>query len=331
MVDGVDQFQGKRVCITGGAGFIGSNLAKRLVAIGAKDVTIIDSMIPEFGGNLFNIRDIENKVQFELSDVRDFHSMKTLIRGKDYLFNLAGQTSHIDAMADPLTDMEINAKAQLSILEVCRHENPDVKIVFASTRQIYGRPSYLPVDEKHLLEPVDVNGINKASGEKYHILYNDVYGVRTCALRLTNTYGPCMRIRDARQTFLGVWIRQLLEDVPFEVWGGTQRRDFNYVDDVVDALLVVALSDKADGEVFNLGGEDSISLKQLASLLVSINGSGQFKFCRFPKDREKIDIGDYYADTRKIRNTLDWKASISLEDGLRRTLCYYWKNLEHYL
>ena len=199
-------YSGKEILITGGLGFIGSNLARRLVSQGA-NLTLVDSLIPQYGGNTFNIDDIKNKVAVNVCDVRDTFAMEHLIQGKDYLFNLAGQTSHLDSMTDPHTDLDINAAAQLSILEVCRKENPDIKIVFASTRQLYGRPDYLPVDEKHPIRPVDVNGINKLAGEWYHLLYSNVYGIRACALRLTNTYGPGMRVKDARQTFLGIWIR----------------------------------------------------------------------------------------------------------------------------
>lgn len=213
-------FIAKRILITGGLGFIGSNLARRLAAIGA-NVTLVDSLVPEYGGNLFNIAGLEDQIKVNISDVRDTHSMKYLVQKQDYLFNLAGQTSHMDSMQDPFTDLEINCRAQLSILETCRQYNPEIKIVFASTRQIYGKPDYLPVDEKHLLRPTDVNGINKMAGEWYHVLYNNVYGIRSCALRLTNTYGPRMRIKDARQTFLGIWVRLLVEDKPFEVWAAS--------------------------------------------------------------------------------------------------------------
>src|ERR1700758_4556950 len=230
-------FSGANVLITGGLGFIGSSLARQLVALGA-NVTLVDSLIPEYGGNLFNIHDVRDKVSIELTDVRDTKAIATLIKKRDFLFNLAGQTSHLDSMADPLTDLSINAVAQLHILETCRLHNPDVKIVFASTRQIYGRPEYLPVDEKHPINPVDVNGINKLAGEWYHLLYHSVYKIRTCALRLTNTYGPGMRVKDARQTFLGIWIRRLIEGAPIQIFGdGKQRRDFNFVTDVVEALL----------------------------------------------------------------------------------------------
>src|SRR4030066_1222008 len=255
---GMKEFSNRHVLITGGLGFIGSNLARRLVELGA-DVTLVDSLIPEYGGNLFNIDGIEDRVKGNVSDVRDEHSMKYLVQGVDYLFNLAGQTSHMDSMQDPITDMEINAKAQLFILEACRKYNPDIKIIFASTRQIYGRPQYLPVDEKHPIIPVDVNGINKLAGEWYHLLYNNVYGVRACALRLTNTYGPGMRVKDARQTFLGIWVRLLIEGKPIKVFGdGMQLRDFNYVDDCVEALLLAGTSDSANGKVFNLGSTEVV-------------------------------------------------------------------------
>jgi UDP-glucose 4-epimerase len=257
--------------------------------------------------------------------------MKYLVQGQDFLFNLAGQTSHMDSMEDPQTDLEINCRAQLSILEVCRRHNPGVKVVFASTRQIYGKPEYLPVDEKHLLRPVDVNGINKMAGEWYHTLYNNVYGIRACSLRLTNTYGPRMRVKDARQTFLGIWVRLLVDRKPFEVWDGAQLRDFTYVDDAVEALLLAAARDDGNGLAFNLGGDRPISLKELASLLVEVNGGGEFRVRTFPGDRKRIDIGDYYADDRLIRKALGWEPSIPLREGLARTLEYYRAHLKHYL
>lgn len=316
--------------VTGGLGFIGSNLARRLVHLGA-EVLLMDSLVPEYGGNLFNIAGIEDRVTVNISDVRDEHSLRYLVRDRDYLFNLAGQTSHLDSMQDPFTDLEINCRAQLSILEVCRRHNPGVKIVFASTRQIYGRPEYLPVDEKHLLRPVDVNGINKMAGEWYHILYNNVHGLRAAALRLTNTIGPRMRVKDARQTFVGVWVRKLLEDGDIEVWGGDQLRDFNYVDDAVDALLLAALSDDANGQVFNLAGDAVISLRDLAALLVEIGGQGRTQIRPFPDDRRRIDIGDYYADASLIRRLLGWQPRVPLREGLQHTVAFYREHLQHYL
>lgn len=317
------------VLITGGMGFIGSNLARRLVELGAR-VTLVDSLIPQYGGNSRNIADIRDRVAVNISDVRDRHGFRTLVQGQDYLFNLAGQTSHQDSMHDPFTDLDINCTAQLAILEACREVNPGVRVVFASTRQIYGRPDYLPVDEKHLLRPTDVNGINKMAGEWYHILYNNVYGIRAASLRLTNTYGPGMRIRDARQTFLGIWVKLLLEGAPFSVWGGEQLRDFNYVDDVVDAMLLAATDDRAIGEVFNLGDSEIVSLKALAESLVRINGGGEFALQVFPEERKRIDIGDYYSDFSKFA-ALGWKPKVGLDEGLIRTLNYYRMHLQDYI
>ena len=316
-------FVGKRVLITGGLGFLGSNLARELVGAGAH-VVLVDSLVPEYGGNPANIEGIEDRVSVNVSDVRDAHSLNRLLRDRDVVFNLAGQTSHLDSMSDPFTDLEINCRSQLSILEACRRHNPEAKVVFASTRQIYGRPRYLPVDEDHPLAPVDVNGIDKAAGEAYHLLYGSVYGLRVCALRLTNTYGPRMRVRDARQTFLGLWLRAVLQDESIEVWGdGTQRRDLLYVDDAVRAFLLAAASAEADGEVFNVGVDSSIALEQLAALLVSLAGRGSYRLVPFPVERQAIDIGDYWTRAEKIRTALGWEATVTLEEGLARTLAYY--------
>lgn len=327
---GASHFTGKKALITGGVGFIGANLARRLVDLGSH-VTLVDSLVPEYGGNLFNIDGIEAKVRLNISDVRDEHSLRYLIRDQDYLFNLAGQTSHLDSMRDPQTDLEINCRAQLSILEGCRKYNPQIKIVFASTRQSYGKPDYLPVDENHRLHPVDVNGVNKMAGEAFHLLYNNAYGIRACALRLTNTFGPRMRVKDARQTFLGIWIRRLLEDQPFEVWGGEQLRDFTFVEDAIDAFLLAAASDKADGEAFNLGGETRISLKDLAKMLLKVNGGGSYLLREYPAERRSIDIGDYYADFTKIRTRLGWQPNVPLAEAIERTLDFYRQYLPNYV
>jgi UDP-glucose 4-epimerase len=324
-------YAGARVMITGGLGFIGSALARRLVELGA-DVLLVDSLIPEYGGNLFNISGVEDRVRVNISDIRDVHGLRHLLRDRDFLFNLAGQTSHLDSMAEPVIDLEINCAAQLSLLEACRDVNPGIGVVFASTRQIYGRPDYLPVDERHLLRPVDVNGVNKMAGEAYHILYHDVYGLRTCALRLTNTYGPRMRIKDARQTFVGIWLRAVLEGRPFEVWGGEQLRDFTYVDDAVEAFLAAAVTPEATGRAFNVGGEEVLSLKQVAGALVEANGGqGSYEVRPFPAERKKIDIGDYYADDSLFRRTTGWRARTPVHEGLKRSLAFFRDHLQHYL
>lgn len=294
-------------------------------------VTVVDSLIPEYGGNRRNLAGVERKVRVNIADVRDRHVLPELVKRQDFLFNLAGQTSHMDSMTDPQTDLEINARAQLSILEACRLHNPGIRIVFASTRQIYGRPDYLPVDEKHPLRPVDVNGINKQAGEAYHLLYDRVHGIRSTVLRLTNTIGPRMRIKDARQTFVGVWIKRVLAGETFEVWGGEQLRDFTYVDDAVEAFLLAAAKDAAAGKVFNVGGTKPVSLLKLAEELVTANGGGDFVVRSFPADRKKIDVGDFYAADWAIRKALGWRPRTTLREALRTTLAFYRKEMRHYV
>jgi UDP-glucose 4-epimerase len=324
-------FRDKQVLITGGVGFIGSNLAQYLVTLGA-DVLLVDSLIPKYGGNLYNIAPFRDQVRLNIADIRDEHGLRFLVQNQDVIFNLAGQVSHTDSMVDPYADLEINARSQLSLLEACRHGNPEATIVFASTRQIYGRPQYLPVDEAHPLQPVDVNGINKTAGEWYHILYHNVYGLKTVSLRLTNTYGPRMRIKDARQTFLGWWLRQMVEGQTFKIFGdGRQFRDFNFVDDVVLALLLAAASESANGKIYNLGAPEAINLLDLAKLLVELHGRGSYEIVPFPPDRRRIDIGDYQGDFSKIERDLGWTPQVTLREGLAQSLAYYERHLKHYL
>jgi UDP-glucose 4-epimerase len=320
----------KQVLITGGLGFIGSTLAIRLSGLGAQ-VTIVDSLIPQYGGNLFNLNGHEAAIRVNLSDIRDRYSLEVLLKDKHVIFNLAGQTSHLDSMHDPETDLAINCTAQLSLLELCRRMNPEARIVFASTRQLYGKPRYLPVDEAHPVEPVDVNGINKLSAELYHRLYANVYGLDTRILRLTNTIGPRMRIRDARQTFVGIWLRQLLDGEPIEVWGGAQLRDFNDVEDVVDALLLAGSLDQLASTPYNLGSHERLSLVQLAELMIRLHGSGEIRLMSFPAERKKIDIGDYYSCYDRFQRDAGWRPSRSLEATLERTLAYYRLHQSHYL
>jgi UDP-glucose 4-epimerase len=330
-MDDFGSFYGKKVLITGGLGFIGSNLARALADRGSH-ITVVDSLIPEYGGNPFNLQNYEDRIKINIADIRDSFSMAYLVQGQEYLFNLAGQTSHLDSMKDPFVDLDINCRSQLFILEACRRYNPSIKIVYAGTRQIYGRPESLPVDEEHPLRPTDVNGINKMAGEFYHILYNRVYGVRSCVLRLTNTYGPRMRIKDARQTFLGIWVKNLIQGKPIDIWGdGLQMRDFNFVDDVVTALMLAAISENSNGKVYNLGGPEHINLTELAALMIKIHGKGDYRIIPFPNDRKAIDVGDYYADYSKIREELQWNPVDPLTEGLSKTLRYYDLHIDRYL
>jgi UDP-glucose 4-epimerase len=322
---------GRPVLITGGLGFIGSNLARRLVGLGA-EVTLMDALIPDHGGNEFNVRDIRARVDVHIADVRDRAAMDRLVVGKDVLFNLAGQISHIDSMRDPFTDLEINCWSQLSILEACRHSNRKMTIVYAASRQQYGRPRYLPVDEQHVVRPVDVNGINKTAGEAYHLVYGEVYGLRAVSLRLTNTYGPGQLVRHDRQGFIGWFVRQAVEGRTIELFvDGSQRRDLNHVDDVVDAFLLAASVDGAPGRVYNLAGSEPVSLRTLAEKLVELSGKGAVRCVPWHADRKPIDIGDYHGSHAQITIELGRAPRTALRDGLLRTVRHYQVHLADYL
>lgn len=324
-----DFYMDKEIIITGGLGFLGSNLAIALVDLGAK-VTIIDSLISGYGGNMHNIDVVKNKVAINISDVRDRHSMNYLVKERHLMFNLAGTLSHVDSMTDPFTDLEINCTSQLSILEACRHNNPKIKIIWAGTRNQYGRAQYMPVDENHPQLPTDVNGINNIAGEQYHLLYYKVYGIKACSLRLTNCYGPRHQMKHPKQGVLNWFIRQLLDGEEIKLMGnGSQIRDINYVDDVVDAFLLAGASDKVWGEAFNLGG-DAVSLEEFVKKAISTHGAGQYKNIAFTEERKKIEIGDYKADWDKINKVTGWKPKTTLTKGLTRTFEYYEKNKEHY-
>ena len=324
-------YRDRPVLITGGLGFIGSNLARQLVELGAR-VLIVDSLIPDYGGNLFNIRGIEDRLRVNVADIRQQSTMNYLVRDHDVIFNLAGQVSHIDSMQEPYTDLEINCRSQLTVLEACRHNNPAVKVVFAGTRQVYGRADSLPVTESHLVRPTDINGINKAAGEYYHLVYNNVFGVRACSLRLTNVYGPRQLLKHNRQGFVAWFIRLALEDREIQIFGdGTQLRDFVYVDDAVEAFLRAGADDTSNGEVFNVGGMEPITHGSLVELMIRTAGSGRFRYVAWPPDKKAIDIGDFYADSSKIRSALGWQPVTPLSEGLRRTFEFYRAHLDQYV
>ena len=324
-------YRGRRVMITGGLGFIGSNLAHQLVALGA-DVLLVDSLIPDYGGNLFNIDGVADRVQVNIADVRQQSTMNYLVRDRDVIFNLAGQVSHIDSIRDPYSDLEINCRSQLTILEACRYNNPAVKVVYAGTRQVYGRPESLPVDEKHLVKPTDVNGINKAAGEYYHLVYNNVFKVRACSLRLTNVYGPRQLIRHNRQGFIGWFIRLAIEGAVIQIYGdGTQQRDLVYVDDAADAFLRAGANDACNGEVFNVGGDRPITHAALTSLILEVAGSGRIEYVAWPAEKKAIDIGDFYADSTKLKLATGWEPTTGLANGLRETIAYYRRHFHRYV
>jgi UDP-glucose 4-epimerase len=327
----LDAYSGSRVLITGGLGFIGSHLAARLVDLDAQ-VTIVDSLIPEYGGNHYNVRDIADRTQISYSDIRDPWSIRYLVQGQDFIFNLAGQVSHIDSMEDPQTDLDINTKAQVSLLEALRESNRDARIVFAASRQQYGRPQFVPVTEEHPLVPVDVNGINLIAGESYHLLYNEVHGIRAVSLRLTNTYGPHMLMKHGRQGFITVFIRRAIEGRPLHAFGdGMQLRDFTFVSDSVEAFLSAALVDDCYGKAFNVGGLEPAPLIEVARLCQEIAGAGgSVDTVPWPPERKKIDIGSIYVDHSRLTEATGWEPTVGLAEGLRRTIEFYKQHGEHY-
>jgi UDP-glucose 4-epimerase len=324
-------YRGRRVMVTGGLGFIGSNLARRLVDLEA-DVLLVDSLIDDYGGNLFNIDGVADRLRVNVADIRQQSTMNYLVRDREVIFNLAGQVSHIDSMRDPYTDLEINCRSQLTLLEACRNHNAAAKVVFAGTRQVYGRPDSLPVSEAHLVRPTDINGINKAAGEYYHLVYNNVFGVRACSLRLTNVYGPRQLIKHNRQGFIGWFIRLAIEGQAIQIYGdGSQLRDFVYVDDAADAFLRAGASDAVNGEAFNVGGDVPVSHSELAAELVRIAGAGRVEYVSWPPDKKVIDIGSFYADSTRFMKATGWKPAVSLADGLTRTVDFYRQHFSRYV
>jgi UDP-glucose 4-epimerase len=325
-----DFWRRKRVLVTGGAGFLGSNLCHALAALGAR-VTALDAMLPDGGANPANLEGAG--VMLVRGDLRDTE-LHSLCQGVEVLFNMAAQTSHMGGQRDPVADLGINAVAQVRLVQVMREAAPHASVIHASTRQFYGRPISLPVNELHPVNPPDANGVSKWAGEQYWLLENRVLKRPVVSLRLTNCYGPRLRIADARQTFLGIWMRRVIEDAPFEVWGGAQLRDLAYVDDVTRAFLMAAEQahrSEVSGRVFNLGGAPPISLLDLAHLLIAANGGrGRFETREFPADRAPIDIGSYHADDNAFRAATGWAPQVSLEEGLRLSLAWYRERLADY-
>jgi len=319
-------WRGRRVLVTGGAGFLGATLCHALAARGA-DVTAVDAMLAEGGAHPANLEG--SAARLVVADLRDA-DLAPLCDGVEAVFDLAAQTSHMGSQTDPIGDLDHNASARLRLILALRQVAPRARVVFASTRQFYGRPRYLPVDEAHPIAPPDANGVAKYAAEQYWLLEHRVHGRHVSALRLTNCYGPRLRVRDAKQTFLGIWVRRVLEGAAFEVWGGKQARDLAFADDVGDAFLRAAETDACAGRAFNLGGEQT-TLRALADALVAANGGGRYEVREFPADRARIDIGSYVADDTAFRDATGWAPRIGLAEGLRRTLDWYRPRLQAYL
>ena len=322
-------WQDKRVLITGGAGFIGSNLALRLIRERSL-VSIVDNFCPTAGGNHFNLAPIAKQIQFRQGDIGD-SALMDFIKDQDIIFNLAGLLNHQDSMTAPLTDLKANVESHLKFLELCRKVNPVATVVYASTRQIYGHPVYLPVDESHPICPIDINGIHKYAAEQYHSLFHRVYGLKTVSLRLTNTYGPRQFIKNSRQGVVGWFVNRILTEQPIHLFGGGDvLRDFNHVDDVVDALFLAAITPGCMGRVFNLSGEKA-TLEQLAQSLSQIGTKTQLEKIPFPEGRDRIALGHYYGTSALFKKVTGWTPKTSLTDGLSNTVSYFRENQKEYI
>ena len=319
-------WKGRKILVTGGAGFLGSNLCHELASRGAR-VTALDGFLFGGGANPANLEGSD--VELVRADIREI-DLRNLCEGADVIYNLAAQTSHMGGQRDPLADIAVNAVAQVRLIQAAREAAPNAIVVHASTRQFYGRPHYLPVDEEHPVNPPDANGVSKFAGEQYWMIEHRTAGRPVVSLRLTNCYGPRLRIRDARQTFLGIWLRCVLENKPFEVWGGDQLRDMTYVDDVTEAFLAAA-SPACHGRIFNIGGPPPASLLEIANILAGIAPEARFVTREFPADRAAIDIGSYHANDKAFRDATGWTPRVGLEDGIARALAWYRTRLALYL
>ncbi len=325
-----EAFKGKKVLVTGGLGFIGSNLSIRLKELGAR-VTIVDNMMPRLGGNLFNVKDIMDHIQINFSDVRDEHSMDYLVKEKDFIFHLAGQVNHVDSIRNPIQDLDINCRGTLVLLESCRKYNRETKVIFSGTRGEYGASVTLPVGEEHPTNPKGIYAVTNLSAEKMILVYDDVHKISGACLRITNTYGPRHQMAHDEYGVVNWFIRKAIDDEIVPVFGdGHILRDFLYVDDLVDCFLQVAACPSAFGEVFNVGTGIPISFVDLAKQIVAVAGSGKVAFTEFTKERKEVEPGDYYTDISKIKRIVGWNPQTSLEDGLRKTIDFYRKYKKEY-
>jgi UDP-glucose 4-epimerase len=323
-------FAGARVLITGGLGFVGSNLAIRLVGAGAR-VTLVDAMIPEYGGNLFNVAPVADQVTIHFGDICDRHAMSWLVRGQDYVFHLAGQVSHLMSLTDPFLDIEYNIKGTAVLMEAIRRQNPRGKVVFTGTRGQYGPATRLPVSEDAPTNPKAIYEISNLTAEKIIQVYHQTHSIAAVLLRLTNVYGPRAQMKHSQYGVVNWFVRQALDNVPIKVFGnGRILRDFLFVEDCVDALVRSAACERAVGEILNVGVDRPTSFLELAQTLTRLCPGSSWEFAPFSPERKVQEPGDFYSDITKIRTLVGWEPVTALEDGLRRTLDYYRAHRAHY-
>jgi UDP-glucose 4-epimerase len=325
-----DNFAGKSVLITGGMGFIGANLAIELSRLGA-NVTILDAMIPDYGGNEFNIAPVTDKVRVNYCDIRDETAVTYLVRGKDYIFHLAGQVCHLMSLSNPFPDIEMNITGTAILMEACRKFNKDAIVVYTGTRGQYGPSVSLPVNEEAPTNPKGIYEISNLTAEKIIKVYNDVHGIRSVLLRLSNIYGPRSQMRHSRFGVCNWFVRLAMDHENIQVFGdGGILRDFCFVDDCVDAILRVAAVEEAAGEIFNIGSDIPVSFLELVKTIITVAGCGQWQFAEFSAERKAQEPGDFYSDISKIERFTSWRPATSLEVGLAKTVAYYKDHGAHY-
>jgi UDP-glucose 4-epimerase len=330
MVSSKAGLKGKKVLVTGGLGFIGSNLSSRLVGLGA-EVTIVDNMMPRLGGNLFNVSEIADRVHINFSDIRDSHSMDYLVKGQELIFHLAGQVNHVDSIRNPIQDLAINCQGTLVLLESCRRYNREVRIIFAGTRGEYGASVKLPVREDHPTNPKGIYAVTNLTAEKMVLVYHDVHKIPGACLRITNTYGPRHQMAHDEYGVLNWFIRKAIDDEVIPVFGdGRILRDFLYVDDLVGCFIETATCDGSYGEVFNVGTGVPINFVDLAKKIVKITGKGKVAFTEFTQERKEVEPGDYYTDISKIKRVVGWQPRTDFDEGLRKTISFYRKHKKEY-
>jgi UDP-glucose 4-epimerase len=323
-------FANKNVLITGGLGFIGSNLAVRLANLGAK-VTVLDAMIPDYGGNEFNIYPVRDQVKVNYCDIRDESAVNYLVRNQDFIFHLAGQVCHIMSLSNPFPDIEMNITGTAIVMEACRKYNKDAIVVYTGTRGQYGESVSLPVNEEAATNPKGIYEISNLTAEKIIKVYNDVHGIRSVLLRLTNIYGPRSQMLHSRFGVCNWFVRLAVDDQTIQVYGdGSILRDFVYVDDCVDAILRTSVTPECYGEIFNVGSDIPVSFRELVSTIIDVSKSGRWEFAEFSAERKALEPGDFYSDITKINKYVGWRPQTSLADGLKQTVDYYRKHKEQY-
>lgn len=321
---------GKHVLITGGAGMLGSTIAHLAYREGAS-VTVLDALLPLYGGNLFNLKDISDGIEFVQGDIRDREIVDQVVKGQDMVFNLAAQVSYVDSNTDPHLDIDINCRGIVNVLESCRQFAPQARVLFSSSRFVYGRIEYSPVDEVHPFNCLSIYGIHKLAGEKYHRYYFEAYGLPATSLRIANPYGPRQQMKHGKYGIVNWFIRQALDGKPLTVFGeGGQKRDYIFSEDLAEAFLAVALSPQTAGETYNLGSGGGSSFLEMTRTIAKYVPDTDIRQVEWPKDRYFVETGDYIADIQKLQQATGWQPQIDLEEGIARTVDYYRSHRVHY-